>query len=74
MAYDVYKTITVSPLSPHLGAEISGVDLSKPLSNAQFDDIHQAFLKHHVVFFRDQALTPEPGSYTHLTPPNNKHM
>ena len=32
MAYDVYKTITVSPLSPHLGAEISGVDLSKPLS------------------------------------------
>jgi taurine dioxygenase len=54
-----FKTITVSPLSPHLGAEISGVDLSQPLTNAQFDDIHQAFLKHHVIFFRDQQLTPE---------------
>ena len=37
-----YKTITVKPLSPNLGAEIVGVDLSKPLSNAQFDDIHLA--------------------------------
>src|ERR1043165_7776595 len=54
-----YKTITVKPLSPNLGAEIQGVDLSKPLSNAQFDDIHTAFLKHHVIFFRDQQLTPE---------------
>ncbi len=54
-----YKTITVKPLSPHLGAEIDGVDLSQPLSNAQFDDIHTAFLKHHVIFFRDQKLTPE---------------
>lgn len=54
-----FKTITVKPLSPHLGAEIEGVDLSQPLTNAQFDDIHQAFLKHHVIFFRDQALTPD---------------
>ena len=51
-----YKTITVKPLSPNLGAEIAGVDLSQPLSNAQFDDIHSAFLKHHVIFFRDQRF------------------
>jgi taurine dioxygenase len=56
---DSYKTIRVNPLSPMIGAEIDGVDLSKPLSNAQFDDIHTAFLKHHVIFFRDQSLTPE---------------
>lgn len=54
-----FKTITVKPLAPYLGAEIEGIDLSQPLSNAQFDDIHQAFLKHHVIFFRDQKLTPE---------------
>ena len=54
-----FQTITVSPLSPHLGAEISGVDLSQPLSDVQFEDIRQAFLKHHVIFFRDQQLTPE---------------
>jgi taurine dioxygenase len=59
MAVAEYKTITVKPLSPVLGAEIEGVDLSKPLSNAEFDDIHQAFLKHHVIFFREQKLTPE---------------
>jgi taurine dioxygenase len=59
MSDAAYKTIRVNPLSPMIGAEIDGVDLSKPLSNAQFDDIHTAFLKHHVIFFRDQTLTPE---------------
>ncbi len=54
-----YHTITVKPVSPVLGAEIEGVDLSQPLSNAQFDDIHRAFLNHHVLFFRDQAMTPD---------------
>ncbi|MBI1362168.1 MAG: taurine dioxygenase [Alphaproteobacteria bacterium] len=54
-----YKTIRVKPLSPMIGAEIEGVDLSKPLGNAEFDDIHAAFLKHHVIFFRDQTLTPD---------------
>ena len=54
-----YTTITVKPLSPHLGAEIEGIDLAKPLSAAQFDDIHAAFLKHHVIFFHNQQLTPE---------------
>jgi taurine dioxygenase len=59
MSDAAYKTIRVKPLSPMIGAEIDGVDLSQPLSNSQFDDIHQAFLKHHVIFFRDQQLTPE---------------
>ncbi|MEZ5936703.1 MAG: TauD/TfdA family dioxygenase [Hyphomonadaceae bacterium] len=54
-----YNTITVKPLSPLLGAEIEGVDLSQPLTNAQYDDIHRAFLDHHVIFFRDQALSPD---------------
>ena len=59
MAEAAYKTITVKPFAPYLGAEIHGIDLSQPLSNAQFDDLHTAFLKHHVIFFRDQTLTPE---------------
>ncbi|MBT6512119.1 MAG: TauD/TfdA family dioxygenase [Alphaproteobacteria bacterium] len=41
-----------------LGAEISGVDLSKSLSNEVFAGIHQAFLDHLVIYFRDQNLTP----------------
>ncbi|MBI1340144.1 taurine dioxygenase [bacterium] len=52
-------SVTVRPLSPVIGAEIIGVDLSKPMSNEVFDAVHRAFLKHHVIFFRDQILTPD---------------
>ena len=41
-----------------LGAELSGVDLSKPLDDATIAAIRQAFVEHQVIFFRDQALTP----------------
>ena len=54
-----YRTIDVKPLSGALGAEIDGVDLSKDLGNQVFDDIHQAFLDHLVIFFRGQTLTPQ---------------
>ncbi len=54
-----YKNIGVNPVSGALGAEIEGVDLGAELDNATFDDIHQAFLDHQVIFFRDQNITPE---------------
>lgn len=54
-----YKTIDVKPVAGALGAEIEGADLSADLDNETFDDIHQAFLDHQVIFFRDQHLTPE---------------
>ncbi|MCH9674242.1 MAG: TauD/TfdA family dioxygenase [Gammaproteobacteria bacterium] len=50
--------ISINPISGALGAEVSGVDLARPLSNAEFDAIHSAFLAHHVLFFLDQTLTP----------------
>lgn len=54
-----YQRITVEPLTPRIGAEIGGVDLSQPLEDQVFEEIHAAFLKHQVIFFRDQKLTPE---------------
>lgn len=48
--------IDVTPLTLHIGAEIGGVDLSKPLSPNIVADIRAAFLKWKVVFFRDQNL------------------
>ena len=54
-----YKAIEVRRVAGALGAEIQGVDLSQDLDNETFDDIHQAFLDHQVIFFRDQNLTPE---------------
>ncbi len=37
-----YKFISAKPFAPNLGAEIFGVDLSKPISEEQFGDIFQA--------------------------------
>lgn len=50
--------LTVEPLTPCIGAELHGLDLSAPLSDADIADIHGALMDHLVVFFRDQQLTP----------------
>ena len=54
-----YETITVDKLTPIIGAEIDGVDLSKPLSNRQQDELHRALAENSVIFFRDQHITPD---------------
>ena len=51
-----YETIEVKPLSPIIGAEIGGVDISKPLGNQTFQEIHDALMQHQVIFFRDQEM------------------
>ena len=48
--------VQVSPVTPLIGAEVSGVDLAN-LSNSDVETIHQAFLDHLVLFFRDQDLS-----------------
>src|SRR5215470_10209871 len=48
--------VEVVPLTLHSGAEIRGVDLSKPLSPEQVNEVRDAFLKWKVVFFRGQNL------------------
>lgn len=53
-----YDTISAKPIAGSLGAEIEGVDLSKPLSNHQADEVYRAFLDHKVVFLRGQSLEP----------------
>lgn len=49
---------SIDPLTPAIGAEISGLDLSKPLDSETLDAVYQALLDHQVVFFRDQDLPP----------------
>lgn len=50
---------TVSPLTPLIGAEITGIDLSKPLDNAALAALRAALLDWKVIFFRDQDITTE---------------
>ncbi|WP_242605799.1 TauD/TfdA family dioxygenase [Frankia sp. Cppng1_Ct_nod] len=49
--------LTVRPLQPTIGAEITGIDLRYPLTDEVRDEIKAAILRHKVVFFRDQELT-----------------
>ena len=54
-----YASIQVDKLTPHAGAEIRGVDLSQPLDEPTFKEIHDALIDNGVIFFRDQHLTPD---------------
>jgi len=51
------ETLKIRRVAGALGAEISGVDLSKELSDETIAAIRAAFVEHQVIFFRDQALT-----------------
>ncbi|MCG8562787.1 MAG: TauD/TfdA family dioxygenase [Hyphomicrobiales bacterium] len=48
--------IEIVPCSEHIGAEVRGVDLNA-LTDEQFAVLHDAWLKHLVLLFRDQRLS-----------------
>src|SRR4029078_9822059 len=52
-----YQTIEVRNATPSIGAEIFGADLSKPLGNQQFQEVHDALMAHQVLFFLNKKLT-----------------
>ncbi|MGA5065228.1 TauD/TfdA dioxygenase family protein [Streptomyces exfoliatus] len=55
-----YRLLDVSPLTPHIGAEISGVDLTGRMGDELAAELRQALLEWKVIFFRDQRdFTPE---------------
>ncbi|MDR5735091.1 TauD/TfdA family dioxygenase [Caballeronia sp. LZ025] len=54
----VDQRIVIRPFDGPLGAEVIGLDLSRPLSQADFARIHRAHLDYHVLVFRDQRITP----------------
>lgn len=51
--------LTVTPLTPVIGAHISGVDLRVPLTPGLRDEFHRLLLRHQVLFWRDQHLSTE---------------
>ena len=53
------EPMKIRPLTPALGAEIHGIDLSASLPDSVMKDIEQALLDWKVVFFRDQNITTE---------------
>ncbi|NML04150.1 TauD/TfdA family dioxygenase [Sphingomonas sp. G-3-2-10] len=53
------RGIVITPSTPTIGAEISGVDLDAPLSDGEAEIIRDAWLSRKVIFFRDQDISHE---------------
>ncbi|MEP2989012.1 MAG: TauD/TfdA family dioxygenase [Parasphingorhabdus sp.] len=52
-------TIKVKPSGQACGAEVTGIDLSKPLNDDQVATIRTTWLEHHVLSFPDQPMTDD---------------
>jgi taurine dioxygenase len=50
--------VSVEPLTPAIGAVVHGIDLASTLDAAAIGEIRRALLKHEVLFFENQSLTP----------------
>ncbi|RZL41770.1 MAG: TauD/TfdA family dioxygenase [Variovorax sp.] len=55
----VSQTFEIVPFDAPVGAEIIGLDISRPLCESDFARIHRAHLDHHVLVFRDQRVSPD---------------
>ena len=53
------ERVTFTALGPYIGAQVSDIDLSRPLSDAQFEQLYHGLLRHQVLFLRNQLITPE---------------
>ncbi len=54
-----HARLLVEPPAGALGAEVSGVDLSKPLDAQTVDEIKEALFRYLVIFIREQDIAPE---------------
>ena len=58
--------ISVVPITKYVGADIIGIDLTQLISDAQFAQIHDAWMQHQVLRFRGQNMTKEQlQSFSH---------
>jgi taurine dioxygenase len=56
--FDEGSGLALTPLSPAIGAVVAGLNLAHPLAAATFEALQAALVRHQVLFFRDQSLTP----------------
>ena len=50
---------TITPLTAHTGAEVSGLDFRKPIEPQDRDTLSRAFVNRHVLVIREQHFTPD---------------
>lgn len=56
---DMADSLRIKLLTGSIGAEIEGVDLTRPLKDGQREELRQALNQHQVLVFRDQPITPQ---------------
>jgi taurine dioxygenase len=52
-------SFTITPLSDHIGAEVIGLDFTRPIDEESRALLSRAFADHHVLVMRDQHFSPE---------------
>jgi taurine dioxygenase len=51
--------LEINPVTPAIGATVSGIDFSRPVAERVHDEIYQALLQHLVIFMRGAEIDPE---------------
>jgi taurine dioxygenase len=51
-------SFTITPLTDHTGAEVVGLDFTRPIDSDTRDTLNEAFAEHHVLVMRDQHFEP----------------
>jgi taurine dioxygenase len=67
--------LKIAPLHPSLGAEVAGVDLSRPVDAAMREALSRALAEHLALVFREQRLTPAQylAAASAFGPPMEQH-
>ena len=69
------ECITVIPTGAALGAEITGLDLTRPLPKETVSTLRSVVLEYCVIFFRDQSLDDTAQvAFTHYFGPASVHV
>lgn len=51
-----YEALRLRRVSPHLGTEVDEIDITRPLTNRQVEELRTALGEFGVLFFRDQPF------------------
>ncbi len=57
-AEQIAAPFSITPVTPVIGAEIGDIDLRETLDDPTYQALRQALVRHKVLFFRDQDITP----------------
>lgn len=52
-----YEHFTAHRVTPYMGAELDGIDLTRPLTSEQAEELQDALARFQVIFFRDQEIS-----------------